>query len=141
MAELPTLSRGISQSLPQARARELCSVIRDHAAEAQERAQEGRGGPGQEARPFSPSEGEGKRQGQGQAAGKEKGTQIHHREGQFEPFKRFEPPAQVENKQESSLRDWHGLIIVGTKEAATELQQQIASRRTWLHRMRRFFRF
>ena len=37
MAELPTLSRGISQSLPQARARELCSVIRDHAAEAQER--------------------------------------------------------------------------------------------------------
>jgi len=68
-------------------------------------------------------------------------TVIHHREGQFEPFKRFEPPAQVENKQESSLRDWHGLIIVGTKEAATELQQQIASRRTWLHRMRRFFRF
>lgn len=69
------------------------------------------------------------------------GKVIHRSDGRFEPFKRFEPPSQIENKQESSLRDWRGLIIVGTKEAVTELQKQIENRRTWLHRVKRVFRF
>ena len=64
------------------------------------------------------------------------GTVIHRRDGSFEPFARFEAPAQIEADREPSLRDWRGLIIVGTEEAVADLQQRLPRRRSWFARLR-----
>ena len=64
------------------------------------------------------------------------GHVIHRREGNFEPFTRFEAPARVEDDREPSLRDWRGLIIVGTEEAVAELQERLPRRRPWFARVR-----
>ena len=64
------------------------------------------------------------------------GHVLHRRDDRFEPFTRFEAPTHVEDDRAPSLRDWRGLIIVGTEEAVADLQQRLPRRRPWFTRLR-----
>jgi myo-inositol-1(or 4)-monophosphatase len=66
----------------------------------------------------------------------EAGGQVVHRQpGGFEAFSRFEAPVEVKDDRASSLRDWRGLIIVGTDEAVPILQERLSRRASWFTRL------
>lgn len=64
------------------------------------------------------------------------GRVIHRRPAGFEAFTRFEAPAEVEDDREPSLRDWRGLIIVGTEEAVPVVQERLSRKPPWFTRFR-----
>ena len=64
------------------------------------------------------------------------GQVIHRRPGGFEAFTRFEAPDEVKDDREPSLRDWRGLIVVGTEEAVGVLQERFERRPSWFARVR-----
>lgn len=64
------------------------------------------------------------------------GHVIHRQPTGFAPFARFEAPTEVTDDREPSLRDWRGLIIVGTEEAVTVIQERMSRRPSWFARLR-----
>ncbi|MDA0352200.1 MAG: inositol monophosphatase [Chloroflexi bacterium] len=64
------------------------------------------------------------------------GRVIHRRGSTFEAFERFEAPAEVKEDRAPSLRDWRGLIIVGTDEAVAVVQERLSRRPSWFTRFR-----
>jgi myo-inositol-1(or 4)-monophosphatase len=67
----------------------------------------------------------------------EAGGRVTQRRGtSFATFERFEAPAEVKDDREPSLRDWRGLIVVGTEEAVTAVQERLSRRGSWFARLR-----
>jgi myo-inositol-1(or 4)-monophosphatase len=68
----------------------------------------------------------------------EAGGRVVTRRGKaFEPFERFEAPSEVKEDRAPSLRDWRGLIIVGTEAAVPHVQERLARRLGWFARLKR----
>lgn len=64
------------------------------------------------------------------------GRVVHRRAGGFEPFTHFEAPSEVNDDREPSLRDWRGLIVVGTEEAVGVIEERLSRRPSWFARLR-----
>jgi len=64
------------------------------------------------------------------------GRVSHRRAAAFEAFTKFEAPSEVKEDRAPSLRDWRGLIIVGTEEAVSTLEERLNRRASWWSRLR-----
>jgi myo-inositol-1(or 4)-monophosphatase len=67
----------------------------------------------------------------------ESGKHVRHRRTrEFEDFARFEAPAEIKEERAPSLRDWRGLIVVGTEEAVGVIEGRMNQRPSWFTRLR-----
>jgi myo-inositol-1(or 4)-monophosphatase len=62
------------------------------------------------------------------------GQTLIRRDGELGPLERFEAPAEVKEDRAPSLRDWRGLVVVGT-DAAIEVIRETTKRPGWLARL------
>lgn len=67
----------------------------------------------------------------------EAGGRVRHRgPNGFAPFARFEAPSEVKEDRAPSLRDWRGLIVVGTEEAVAVIEERMSRKPSWFTRLR-----
>jgi myo-inositol-1(or 4)-monophosphatase len=67
------------------------------------------------------------------------GQALIRRDHELVTLERFEAPTEVNEDREPSLRDWRGLVIVGTDEAITTIRET-AQRPGWFKRLSDGFR-